>query len=127
MELLIMISACKGGSAKSVTGTEFLIGLFNTPSGLTLCSGYAIFPLLAPVEEETAPRCNNRSYGCKPSPHRGREPRNHCRPPRLPNAGLLQVPSGQPRRRAPPCALGAHERTRLERGRRSQQESWWHQ
>lgn len=25
MELLIMISACKGGSAKSVTGTEVLI------------------------------------------------------------------------------------------------------
>jgi phosphoribosylpyrophosphate synthetase len=26
MELLIMISACKGGSAKSVTGIEALIG-----------------------------------------------------------------------------------------------------
>ena len=125
MELLIMISACEGGSAKSVTGTRISYrSLSHHPLTVPVQSCHAVFPLLAPVEEEAAPRSYHSSHGSEPPPYLRRRSRNHRRPPCVTDAGLLQVPRRQPRGRAPPCSLGAHARAGMERSSRSQQEPW---
>ncbi|WEW57022.1 ribose-phosphate pyrophosphokinase 1 [Emydomyces testavorans] len=55
MELLIMISACKGGSAKSITGSATLSAEREKPTDIP-----EIFSLFSPVEEEEPSRSHYR-------------------------------------------------------------------
>jgi N-terminal domain of ribose phosphate pyrophosphokinase len=65
MELLIMISACKGGSANKITGSipklSFLLVWANRHS----CD--AIFPILQAEQEEIPSRCDHSENAGKPS------------------------------------------------------------
>lgn len=66
MELLIMVSACKGGSARSITGTQpEQIGMKSAKPWYTSC--YAVLPILSPVQEEVTSRRHHRKNGCQPS------------------------------------------------------------
>lgn len=89
MELLILISACKMGSARRITGisTLSLVDLFF--------SRHAILPILKAKQNEKTTRRHCRKNDRK-SPHNGRRsPRNNNGPPRLPNARLLLHPRRQ--------------------------------
>ena len=70
MELLIMVSACKGGSAKSITGMS---PVYVDKSPLILsCSCYALLSLLPSIQEEVTQRRHNRENGRKSSQRRWR-------------------------------------------------------
>ena len=63
-----MVSACKGGSAKSITGMS---PVYVDKSPLILsCSCYALLSLLPSVQEEVTQRRYNRENGRKSSPCR---------------------------------------------------------
>lgn len=134
-----MISACKSGSAKSITGALELQsrGAALTPmlsannistaqtNHFTSCN--SIFPLLPPVKEEVSPRRHHRPHDRKSPPRRRRDPRHHNRPARQPNARLLPLSDRQPLRRASDRQLDPHERRKLQESSRRQQESRRHE
>src|ERR1022692_2886540 len=78
MELLILISACKGGSANKITGQSHP----TIPSKFEadLLSRFTVFPLQQAIEEEIPSRSNHGAYACESSRRCRNQTCHHDRP-----------------------------------------------
>lgn len=97
MELLILISACKGGSANKITGRIILphAERFWCVCQTNWCSGPTLLSIQQTIQEEVTSRCNHSAYACESPTCRGNQPCYYNRPSRFPNARLLQMPCRQ--------------------------------
>ena len=104
MELLILISACKGGSANKITGQPSPACTLELPH-LTLFSRPPLFSLQSTVKEKISPRRDHSSHACESAQCSRHQPRHHNRFACLPDARFLQMPRGQPTCRADHCKM----------------------